>query len=198
MLGTRAKPGSRRAWVLILGAGATAMLAIAALSSALFLSGPALGREPAPVRPGIPPEPGPEQGPIPALEGPVTIAIQPGHWQVAELPDELWRLRESTGAVWGGTREVDINRGVAVALSGLIQARGWRALVLPATIPPGLRADAFIAIHADWGPSPGIRGWKVAPPWRASAASERLADELGASFAAEPGSLEDRGGITVS
>ncbi len=171
------------------------MLAVAAL--ALSLIGPGL-----PVRrllaPLPTPELAPEFAPIEALSGPITIAIQPGHLMVSELPDELWRLRESTGASYRGIQEVDINRAVATALSALVEAKGWKALVLPATIPAGLRADAFVAIHADWGARPGIRGWKVAPPWRASPASQRLAAELAASFSAEPGRVEDAGGITVS
>lgn len=106
----------------------------------------------------------PELQPIEPLTGPFVVAIQAGHWDAAELPDELERLRTSTGASSHGVREVDVNLAVARALKALIEARGWQAILLPATIPPGLRADAFIAIHADWGASPSIRGWKVAPP----------------------------------
>ena len=50
--------------------------------------------------------------------------------------------------------------------------------LLPATIPPGYQADAFIAIHTN-GASGSLastrRGWAVATPWRASAAAEALA-----------------------
>lgn len=117
------------------------------------------------------PNPVPEEAPIPPLSGPPTIAIQAGHWQASELPDELAKLRSSTGASYGKLREVDINRAVSDSLAKMVEAEGWRPLLLPATVPPGLRADAFIAIHADWSDSPAKRGWKVAPPWRASRAS---------------------------
>jgi N-acetylmuramoyl-L-alanine amidase len=181
---------TRRGWLAI---GSSALLAAAVLGLGFFLSRPVAGRE---APPGARPLP-PELFPLAPLSGQVTIAIQPGHWQVADLPDELWRLRESTGASYAGVKEVEVNRGVATALAALVEARGWKAVVVPSTIPPGLRADAFVAIHADWGASPAIRGWKIAPPWRASPASRRLAAELASSFAAEPGRVEDAEGITI-
>jgi N-acetylmuramoyl-L-alanine amidase len=154
---------------------------------------------PAPVSPlAEAPAPPPELAPISPLSGPIVIAIQPGHWQVADLPDELWRLRGSAGASFAGTREVDVNRGVAAALAALVEAEGWKALIVPATVPPGLRADAFVALHADWGDRPSIRGWKIADPWRASRASKRLSAAIGASMSLDPTLVEDRDGITIA
>ncbi len=136
--------------------------------------------------------------PIQPLTGPWVVAVQPGHWQVAELPDELYRLRNSTGAQWGNVREVDINRAVADALVSKIRESGWTPVLVPATVPPDLRADAFIALHADWGDTADRRGWKLAPAWRASSASRKLADALARSFGQEPNLLEDADGVTVN
>ena len=96
------------------------------------------------------PGPLPEEGPIAVLTGPPIIAIQAGHWEVTELPLELAKLRTSRGASFGALMEVEFNRSVAASLVSMVEARGWKALLLPATVPPGLRAEAFVAIHADW------------------------------------------------
>jgi len=58
------------------------------------------------------------------LEGPWVVAVQPGHWKVEELPEELSRLRTSTGAVFGEVREVDVNLRVADHLLKRIESRG--------------------------------------------------------------------------
>ena len=55
--------------------------------------------------------------------------------------------------------------------------------LLPATIPPGYDADAFVAIHADGASGGGSRGFKLATPWRTSTASQHLADTLTAEYA---------------
>ena len=92
---------------------------------------------------------------------------------------------------------MDINLAVVDALIPLLEAENWTVIVVPATVPPGLRADAFISIHADWAGDPVRRGWKLAPPWRPSAASGDLADALKEAFRAEEGLTEDVGGVTV-
>lgn len=132
------------------------------------------------------------------LHGPWIVAVQAGHWGIGELPSELRRLRGDTGAVYGSVREVDINRAVAEALVARVDALGWRGILVPATVPPALRADAFIAIHADSASDGSRRGWKLSPPWRASADSRALAAALRESFAAEPDLREDVDGVTVN
>ncbi len=135
---------------------------------------------------------------IKPLSGPWVVAVQAGHWRIGELPDELARLRGDTGAVYGSVREVDINKAVADALLPKLRAEGWTAIFVPATVPAGLRADAFVAIHADGASDSSRRGWKLSAPWRASPASRSLARALESSFAAEPGLVEDSGGVTVN
>jgi len=121
--------------------------------------------------------------PFRPLEGPLIVAVQPGHWEVEALPDELRRLRNSTGAEHEGLREVDINLRVAHAVLELMAAEGWKGVLVPATVPPGLRADAFISIHVDYGNDPSLEGWNLSPPFRSSPASRDLAQSLERAFA---------------
>ncbi len=146
-----------------------------------------------PVETVVPPEPEPR---ILPLEGPWVVAIQPGHWKIDELPAEHAHRRANFGASFRGVREVDVNIAVTEALVPLLEAEGWTVQVIPATVPPGLRADAFLSIHADWGADPNRTGFKLAPPWRPSPAAGDLARALAASFRSA-GVREDVGGITV-
>lgn len=135
--------------------------------------------------------------PLVPLEGPIKIGIQPGHWRIEELPDELARLRTSTGAAFGQLRELDINLAVSRILLERLLASGYDAELVPASVPAGYRADLFVSVHADRADQPDRRGWKLSPPWRASPASKALAAAMAASFA-ESGLPEDRGGVTAN
>jgi hypothetical protein len=126
------------------------------------------------------------------------VGVQAGHWNIAALPDEQWRLRTSTGGRHGRLAEVDINRGLADRVVGILTAAGIDAELIPATVPPGYDADAFVAIHADDGNRGAERGWKVAAPWRASDASRLLRDSLGAAYRGWTGMPEDRYGVTFN
>jgi hypothetical protein len=90
------------------------------------------------------------------------VGLQVGHWEAANLPDELAVLRTSGGASAEGYNEVDLNFAVARLTAELLRARGITVDILPATIPPGYQADAFIAIHCDFNNDPGIGGFKLA------------------------------------
>lgn len=135
--------------------------------------------------------------PLVPLEGPIKIGIQPGHWRIEELPDELARLRTSTGAAYGQLRELDINLAVSRILLERLLAAGYDAELVPAAVPAGYRADLFVSVHADRADQADRRGWKLSPPWRASPASKSLAAAMAASFA-ESGLPEDRGGVTAN
>jgi N-acetylmuramoyl-L-alanine amidase len=139
----------------------------------------------------------PAEASIKPLEGPWVVAVQPGHWEIDRLPQELAHRRGSTGALYGSVREVDVNRAVVDALIPKLEAEGWTVILVPATVPPGLRADAFISIHADGSDRSDRRGWKLSPPWRASPAARSLAAALSRSFAAEPDLVEDKDGVTI-
>lgn len=120
----------------------------------------------------------------PADDGMVRVGVQAGHWRTEELPDELASFRTSTGASAGGVDEVDINLGIARRVAALLEARGVRVDVLPSTVPPGYRADAFISLHADGSESPRPRGYKLATPYDSVPESELLLDALADEYAA--------------
>lgn len=107
----------------------------------------------------------------------------------------LWT---NTGAEWGSIREVDINKSVVDALRPMLEAKGMRVMLVPATVPPGLRADAFVAVHVDSTNDRTRRGWKLSPPWRSSPASRELAHDLSLSFDTHPSLVNDADGITVN
>ncbi len=130
-------------------------------------------------------------------DAPVRVGLQVGHWKSSELPDELERLRGSTGAVANGLREVDLNLAIAKRVEKLLIARGLLVDLLPATVPPGYDADVFVAIHADGSTSRVARGYKVATPWRTSAASAALADALALAYSKATGLPRD-GAITFN
>lgn len=132
-----------------------------------------------------------------ALEGPIRIGIQPGHWRIDELPDEQARLRTSTGAAFGSLRELDLNLAVSRILVDRLNAAGYAAELVPAAVPAGYRADLFVSVHADRADRPDRRGWKLSPPWRPSPESRRLADSMTDAFRAS-GLAEDVGGVTAN
>lgn len=90
------------------------------------------------------------------------IGVQIGHYQIANLPDELASLRGQTGGGGGGTREVDFNQAIARRVAAILKAKGATVDILPATVPAGYTADAFVAIHADASLSSAPRGYKLA------------------------------------
>jgi hypothetical protein len=94
--------------------------------------------------------------------GPVRVGLQIGHLRASEQPDELAALRLNTGAYAGGVSEVGVNLAVAERLKAKLEARGLAVDLLPATVPPGYRADLFVALHADSAYDPARRGYKSA------------------------------------
>ena len=129
---------------------------------------------------------------------PWRVGIQAGHWRIEELPAELRRLRTSTGARYGSFREVDANLDIARRVAEYLRAAGVEVDLLPATVPPGYRADAFVAIHADGAYRSGARGWKMSTPWRSSEASRMLLDALVRTYPLYTGLPEDRYGTTYN
>ncbi|MFQ3663279.1 MAG: N-acetylmuramoyl-L-alanine amidase [Chloroflexaceae bacterium] len=129
---------------------------------------------------------------------PPRVGLQVGHLRSEELPEELARLRTSTGARWGKVTEAELNLAIASRVKPLLEAAGIVVDLLPATVPPGYDADAFIAIHADGSNNPAARGWKLATPWRASAASRALMAAVAAAYGAATDLPEDSGGVTFN
>ena len=129
---------------------------------------------------------------------PWRVGIQAGHWKIEELPDELSRLRSSTGARYGSFREVDANLDIARRVVRYLESAGVQADLLPATVPPGYRADAFVSIHADGAYRSGVRGWKMSTAWRSSEASRMLLDSLARTYPLFTDLPEDRYGTTYN
>ncbi len=140
-----------------------------------------------------PPPPADDQ----ALVGPWHVGIQAGHWNIDGLPDELERLRTDTGASYRGIQEVDVNLAIARRVAADLARAGVTVDLLPATIPPGYQADAFVAVHADGG-WPSERGFKVSAPWRSSEASRLLRRSIESAYAELSGVPDDRYGVTYN
>lgn len=152
--------------------------------------------EPAPRGPTATPSAIPTPTPRPPGTPP-RVGIQIGHLRSHELPEEQAHLRTSTGARWNGLTEAQVNEAIAVRVRDILAAAGVEVDLLPATVPPAYDADAFVAIHAD-GSVEGARGWKIATPWRASAASRALLAAVASTYGAITGLPEDRNGITIN
>jgi N-acetylmuramoyl-L-alanine amidase len=126
------------------------------------------------------------------------VGIQAGHWQIDQLPDEQYRLRGDTGAQWRTLTEAGVNMEIAGRVVRQLREAGVTADLLPATVPPGYDADAFVAIHADDGAGTSVSGWKVATPWRSSEASRRLRDDIARTYSEATGLPEDRYGVSYN
>jgi len=110
-----------------------------------------------------------------------------GHWQARQLPDELAELRDNLGGARDGFTELDGNLAVTRAAASILRAQGVKVDLLPATVPPGYQADAFVAVHADQDAGQHWRGYKVAPSKvsQATADSRLLSDDIAGDYAAE-------------
>lgn len=121
---------------------------------------------------GEPQEEAPDLDPLSFLrdwkrpDGPAKVALQVGHWKSSELPEELERIRNNTGASGGGKSESEVNMAIAKEISRILEEKGIHTEILPATIPPKYWADVFIAIHADGSTDRTVSGYKFAAPWR--------------------------------
>lgn len=96
---------------------------------------------------------------------PKHVGIQVGHWKNEELPDELEKLRTNEGAVIPGKQEWEVAYSIATVVKATLEAQGYTVDLLPATIPPGYCAQAFVAIHLDASPDIHRTGYKAATYW---------------------------------
>jgi hypothetical protein len=126
------------------------------------------------------------------------VGIQAGHWQIDQLPDEQYRLRGDTGAQWRNLTEAGVNMGIARRVVRQLRDAGVIADLLPALVPPGYEADAFVAIHADDGADTVTSGWKISTPWRSSEASRRLREDIARTYGQASGLPEDRYGVSYN
>jgi len=189
---------------VLAGVGLVALCAVAAASVVLRVTPRgdpvAAARRQAEINPWVGPVP---IVPTPAVRtrgttSPWRVGIQAGHWQIDQLPDEQRRLRTDTGAQWGPLTEAAVNLEIARRTVRQLQEAGVCADLIPATVPPGYDADAFVAIHADDGGGTAASGWKIATPWRASEASRFLRDDIAATYGQVSGLPEDRYGVSYN
>jgi hypothetical protein len=139
-----------------------AQLALALAFAALALAGSSvLARADAPerVREGV--HAG-VRGVLVLALGPPRVGVQIGHDGVEGHPDELAHLRGNTGGDADGFSELAVNRAVAAALKGQLEAQGVAVDLLRATPPAGYHADLLLSLHADSVLDPSRRGYKSA------------------------------------
>lgn len=89
------------------------------------------------------------------------VGIQIGHWKTDELPNELWKLRWNFGSESGRYTELDSNTTIANLVVSYLEDEGIEVDLLPATIPEGYQADAFLSIHADGNDDTTVSGYKI-------------------------------------
>ncbi len=97
--------------------------------------------------------------------GPPRVGVQIGHDGVEAHPDELGHLRGNTGGFALGRSELSVNRAVAAALKGRLEAQGVAVDLLRATPPAGYHADLVLSLHTDSlnvEVAAGRRGYKSA------------------------------------
>lgn len=140
---------------------------------------------------------GPNQKANYGASGNSKVGIQAGHWLMEAVPEELARLRDQTGGSGGGVREVDVTLDLSRRVAKILRDRGIEVDLLPATVPVGYTADAFVSIHADSSPSAASNGYKLARS-RFSAipnTDDQLLSRLQTSYGAASGQRLD-GNIT--
>ena len=88
---------------------------------------------------------------------------------------------------------MDLNFDVSNRVAKLLRAQGVLVDVLPATVPTGFSADAFVAIHADGNASPAPRGFKISTRWSSKVAVQdvRLVETLTDAYRAATALPED-------
>lgn len=126
-------------------------------------------------------------------DGPLRVGLQVGHLNNENPPEELAGLaRNGAGAVAGPYNERDTVEVITNIAAEQLRAAGIEVDVLPAIIPPGYVADAFVAIHADGNTNTNVRGYKMAGPRRDySGKAAALVEALYASYEAGTDIPED-------
>lgn len=121
-------------------------------------------------------------------EGPLKVGIQVGHWKNETMPEELANLERNTGATWNGMTESEVVLVISELVQARLQVAGIQAELLPAAVPPGYIADAFLSVHADGNKDETINGFKFSAPRRDYArTSQALVDIMYETYAAATG-----------
>ena len=75
-----------------------------------------------------------------------------------DLPPELAPISKQLGTYGGGRNEPQLALDIAERTAALLRAQGVVVDILPATVPTGYTADAFLSLHADGAASSSRRG----------------------------------------
>ncbi len=111
--------------------------------------------------------------------GPLKVALQVGHWQNSEVPEELEGLKKNAGGAQGGGKyEWEVMLNIALLAADILRTHGIEVDVLPTTVPPDYYADAFIALHADGSTDPSVSGFKIASPRRDYSGQSKILEEI--------------------
>lgn len=125
--------------------------------------------------------------------GPLRVGLQVGHWQLADVPEELEGLKASSGAQGPGISEQEVVLNIAQRTKTMLEAEGIIVDLLPATVPVDYVADAFVSIHADGNGSQNVSGFKISGPRRDfSGKADALVDALYASYEVATGLRRDQ------
>ncbi len=118
---------------------------------------------------------------------PKRVVLQAGHWLRSEMPYQISQFSDD-GAYSGGVAEWVLNLHVASLAADLLRARGYDVRVVPATVPVGCQADAFVAIHADADSDTSALGYKAAyPRYINNPANRRLLADMYIEYGAATG-----------
>lgn len=125
-------------------------------------------------------------------EGPWHVALQVGHLDSRDAPDELERIRENTGAQYGSITEVSVSQQIAELTKQNLEVHGIKVTLLPTTIPPNFWSDVFVSIHADGNSDTQTSGYKIAASARDyTGKAPQLVSTLEKSYEAATGLRQD-------
>lgn len=125
--------------------------------------------------------------------GPPRVAIQIGHWNATEAPDELENLRVNTGTASHGYTEWETSLNIAEKTKVILEQNGITVELLPTTIPENYWADVFISLHADGNEDTTVSGYKITSPRKDySGYADSLAAKIDVSYAKETGLPKDQ------
>lgn len=111
--------------------------------------------------------------------GPLKVALQVGHWQNEEVPEELEGLKKNAGGAQGGGKyEWEVMLNIALLAADILRTHGIEVDILPTTVPSDYYADAFIALHADGNTDERVSGFKIASPRRDYSGQSKIFEQI--------------------
>ena len=94
--------------------------------------------------------------------------------------------------------ELDVNLDIAGRVAALLRRQGIVVDLLPATVPPGYVADAFLALHADSDGVGELSGFKLAHGPDRGALEDRLVGDIHDAYAKATGMDDDARHVGVN